>query len=232
MEHTSMDEIVEVRRKQLRHRLSMSCMIGAGVGTVVTLCFVWLAYHPTQWGIGAIAIVALGSSVSGGAFLTALVTTIKLGVKPSRGGSSPNQALTKFYSNVLVSKGTIYSKVQAEAMFVLHPSAVTSIGGWKGFETYWTGVNNQIFTHLRSVCKNYPTGTRAEVTSVKPVAASPDNKRFLVTISFQTKYDKQNLVGVYDTFTEGPWKFIAENEVVMEDGRWFVASAEWAGRPQ
>ena len=227
-----MDEIVEVRRKQLRHRLSLSFMIGVGVGTIVALCFGWLVYHPTQWGIGAIAIIGLGSSVTAGAFLTALVTVIKLGVKPSQGGRSPIQALNKFYSSVLISRGTIYSKVQAEAMFFLHQNAVTAIGGWTGFEKYWTGVNNQIFGQLTSLCKNAPTGTSFEVRSIKPVTTSPDNKRFLVTISFQTKYDKQNIVGVYDTFTEGPWTYTAENDMVMENGRWYLASAEWNGRHQ
>jgi hypothetical protein len=230
MENAEMDEIVEVRRKQLRRRLSQSSMIGAGVGAIVALCIAWLAYHPTQWGIGAIAIIGIGTSVFATAFLTVLATAIKLGAKSSRGGRSPSQALSKFYSNVLVSRGTIYSKVQAEAMLFLHPTAVTSIGGWKGFETYWTGVNEQIYRQLASICKNSPTGASVGVISVKPAANSTDNKRFLVTMPFRTKYDKQNLMGVYDTFTEGPWNYTAENEVVMEDGRWYLASAEWTGR--
>jgi hypothetical protein len=230
MENTEMDEIVEVRRKQLRHRLSQASMMGAGVGAIVGLCIAWLACHPTQWGIGAIAIIGIGTSVFATALLTVVTIAIKLGAKPSRGGGSPIQALTKFYSNVLVSRGTIYSKVQAEAMFFLHPSVVTSIRGWKGFETYWTGVNDQIYRQLASICRNSPTGTSVGAISVKPVANSTDSNRFLVTISFRTKYDKQNLMGTYDTYTEGPWSYSAENEVVMEDGRWYLASVEWTGR--
>ena len=52
----------------------------------------------------------------------------------------------------------------------------------------------------------------------------------MVKIAFQTKYDKKNLIGQYDTYTEGPWIYNAENEIIKEGGRWFLSSADWTGQ--
>jgi predicted RNA-binding Zn-ribbon protein involved in translation (DUF1610 family) len=225
------DEIAEVRGKQLRRSLLLSSLIGAATGTLTALAFIWKITHPQQTSLLFWGFIGSGGAASGGAFVVALVSVIKLVKGPPRGARSPVKALRKFYSYSLISKGTIFAKVQAEAMFFLHPDAIASIGGWRGFNDYWTEVNNQIVESLRSVCENRLTGTRVEVLGVKPSATSENSRRFMVSIAFQTTYDQQDILGVYNTHTEGPWIFSAENEVVMKDSRWYLACAEWTGQP-
>jgi hypothetical protein len=161
-----------------------------------------------------------------------LSNAAKLMLGPPKAATTPEESLKKFYSASLVAAGSLdQSKVQADALAYLHPDAVARIGGWSGFEQHWVSANTQVVEYLRTICKSPLTQSRFEIRDVRKLASGNGSNRFQVTLAFTVISGVDN-PGFSRATTLGPWLYTAEHEMLNDDGRWYLAAAEWAGVPQ
>ena len=148
---------------------------------------------------------------------------------PPKASRNPEKSIRQFFNAALVAAGTIdRSSVAVEALCYLTPEAAAAAGGWDGFRKYWTDKNKEIVEALLK--KQGFEQSNSTVASVRKLGSAIDSNRYSVTIHFAGKSGDGTMGRPVRTY--GPWPYLVECSVTERDGRYYMASSEWNGRPE
>jgi hypothetical protein len=237
-----MNEVIAVRRRRLLKRLLDRLTLFL-LGYAVTFAgYFFLRYiksgkmgdvTPKLYLLQDLAAFAAMLGMCIATFFTILVIRDLLQlVGHPMASRSPTESIKLFYKGVLTETGKLAevfdtTLVNSDSMFYLRPGAVESIGGWSGFEAHWNAANKEILEHARSIATHPISYTEVKISGIKPTATSEGCCRYSVSIAVSSWYPKKG--DSTHSYKDSESLYTAENELLVEDGRWYLTSAKWNG---